>query len=491
MKLLPTLVAASCLAIGYQSTALAAAATVVSVDTANVNYVIPYSGTPTWTRVFIDANKTATSGFVTNGIGADYLIENGNLFRYSGSNGSWAWTKVKAVGFTRGSGSATVNVAKTDIGSPTAIDSVTQTDPPVNYSAKITTTIAPATAPAPSGSSTATVDALNINYVIPFASTPTWTRIYIDADRTAASGYPNGGIGADYFVENGGLFRYSGSNGSWSWTRIKSVPFTVGATSASVSVAKADIGAPPSIDSITQTDAPTKISPKFTTSTTTGTTPAPAPTPTPTPTPTPVPPPSTTTVYVDYFGDSTAHGDIGATPYQVARQPSVVMDQNLPANYVVRNEAVGGASVKELLAGTDGVHAPWTTTVAKSNASYVIMNYSINDSYEVGTTVATYKDSYRKVIDIARAAGKTVILQTTNPTLNNQKDVAFSTAMKEVAAEKNVAVIDVFTYISQYMATNHLGPYQITNDGIHPNQDIYIMVGEYSAKRFREIVGIK
>jgi lysophospholipase L1-like esterase len=338
-----------------------------------------------------------------------------------------------------------------------------------------------AASPPPSTSSTASVDGLNIRYVIPFASKPTWTRVYIDTDRTPASGYPNSGIGAEYLIENGRLFRYSGSNGGWGWTSVKAVSSNVGAASATVSVAIADLGSPPSIDSVTQTDPPTKISPKITTATGT-TTPPPPPT---------TPPPSTATVWVDYFGDSTAHGDIGNTPYQVARPPSVVMDENLPSNYNVRNEAVGGASVAELLAGRDGVHAPWATTVARSNARYILMNYSINDSYETGTTTASYKASYAQVIDIARAAGKTVILQTTNPTNNSQKDVAFSTAMKEIAAQKNVPVIDVYAYLSQYMAANNLGPYQITNDGIHPNQATYILVGEYTARRFKEIVGIR
>lgn len=460
------------------SAAASAATSVVTVDAANINYTIPYSSSPTWTRVYIDANQTATSGYPLSGTGADYLVENGVLYRYSGANGSWGWTKVKQVPFTQGAASATLSVAKTDIGSPTSIDSITETTAPTNTSAKITTSTATAT---PSGSTTASVDGLNVKYVIPFASKPTWTRVYIDTNRVASSGYPYNGIGAEYLIENGNLFRYSGSNGSWAWTAVKAESSTVGATSATVSVAIADLGAPPSIDSITQTDPPTKISPKITTTTST-TTPPPPPV---------TPPPSTATVWIDYFGDSTAHGDIGNTPYQVARPPSVVLDENLPSNYNVRNEAVGGASVAELLAGRDGVHAPWTTTVARSNAKYVLMNYSINDSYEPGTTTASYKASYAQVIDIARAAGKTVILQTTNPTNNTQKDVAFSTAMKEIAAQKNVPVIDVYTYLSQYMAANHLGVYQITNDGIHPNQATYILVGEYTAKRFKEIVGIK
>jgi lysophospholipase L1-like esterase len=475
MKFLNTLVASSCVILTVCGVSQAASMSTVSADATNVQYVIPYTIKPTWTRVYIDANKTAATGYPLNGIGVDYLVENGVLYRYSGSNGAWGWTMVKTLAFNAGATSATLTLSKADIGTPLSMNSITQTDS-VNSSIVATTL----SSTPPVATTTVSVDALNINYVIPFASKPTWTRVYIDADTATTSGYPNAGIGADYLIENGSLFRYAGAGGSWAWTKIKTVPFQIGASSATVSVGKADIGAPPAIYSVTQTDAPLKVSPKLTTTTTTST-----------PPPATIAPPTTTTVYVDYFGDSTAHGDIGGTPYQVAQPPSNVMDANLPTNYVVRNEAVGGASVIELLNGTDGVHADWKTTVSKTAAKYILMNYAINDSYETFTTPTTYKANYAKAIDIARAYGKIVILQTSNPTNNDAKTQTYVTAMKEVAAEKGVAVIDQYTYLKQYMATNNLGVYQITNDGIHPTQATYLLEGQYAARRFKEIVGIK
>jgi len=474
VKFLNTLLASTCVILTVCVESQAASTPTVSADATNVKYVIPYSTKPLWTRVYIDSNKTAATGYPINGIGSDYLIENGVLYRYSASNGAWGWTKVKTIAFSAGATSANVTLSKADIGTPLSINSITQTD---SVSSPVVAT-ALSTAPA-AAVSTVSVDELSINYVIPFASKPTWTRVFIDADTASTSGFPNAGIGADYLIENGMLFRYTGSGGSWAWTKVKALPFQVGASAATVSVGKADIGAPPRIYSVTQTDPPLKISPKLTTATTSTTPPAPA------------APPATTTVYVDYFGDSTAHGDIGGTPYQVAQPPSNVMDTNLPANYVVRNEAVGGASIIELLNGTDGVHADWRTTVSKTSAKYILMNYAINDSYETFTTPATYKANYAKAIDIARAYGKIVILQTSNPTNNDAKTQAYVTAMKEIAAEKGVAVIDQYTYLKQYMAANHLGVYDITNDGIHPNQATYILEGQYAARRFKEIVGIK
>jgi len=129
--------------------------------------------------------------------------------------------------------------------------------------------------------------------------------------------------------------------------------------------------------------------------------------------------------------------------------------------------------------------------VSKTAAKYILMNYAINDSYETFTTPATYKANYAKAIDIARAYGKIVILQTSNPTNNDAKTQTYVTAMKQVAAEKGVAVIDQYTYLKQYMAANNLGVYQITNDGVHPTQATYLLEGQYAARRFKEIVGIK
>jgi len=477
MKITNTLVASSCLIVSLYGVSQAASMPTVSADATNVKYLIPYTTKPTWTRVYIDANKTAATGYPLSGIGVDYLVENGVLYRYSGSNGAWEWTRMKTIAFSAGATSATVTLSKADIGTPVSLNSLTQTD---SVTAPVVSTTL-STAPA-SATTTVSVDALSINYVIPFASKPTWTRVYIDADTATTTGFANAGIGADYLIENGNLFRYAGAGGSWAWTKIKAVSFKVGASSATVSVGKADLGAPPKIYSVTQTDAPLKVSPKLTSTTTSTTSPA---------VPAPVAPPATATVYVDYFGDSTAHGDIGGTPYQVAQRPSNVMDANLPTNYVVRNEAVGGASIIELLNGTDGVHADWRTTVSKTAAKYILMNYAINDSYETFTTPATYKANYAKAIDIARAYGKIVILQTSNPTNNDAKTQTYVTAMKQVAAEKGVAVIDQYTYLKQYMAANNLGVYQITNDGVHPTQATYLLEGQYAARRFKEIVGIK
>jgi lysophospholipase L1-like esterase len=358
-------------------------------------------------------------------------------------------------------------------------------------------------------STQASSDGTSLSYSIPYASAPTWVRVFIDSDKNLGTGYVQDGIGANYLIENGQLYRYSGTNGSWAWAWIKTVSFTKGATSAQVKVSWPDLGSPPAVDTITRTDPPLKISSKLTTtltatspttsnSTTTTTTPTTTtPTTTTTPSTTSTTPPTTTTapvtetIRIDYFGDSTVWGGIGGTSNQVAQTPPMVLDAGLPVNYVVKNEGVGGASIAELLSGADGIHPVWTTTVAQSTAKYIIMNYGINDSYERNTTTTSYMANYAKAIDIARAAGKIVILETPNPTHDGTLTQNFADALKQVAAQKNVPVIDQYYYLKQYMTTNNLGIYQVTNDGVHPTQATYLLKGQFAAKRFKEIVGIQ
>jgi hypothetical protein len=91
--------------------------TTASYTATTVTFKVPYSGaTPAWVRVFIDTDRVATSGFKTNSIGANFMVENGNLYRYTGSNGGWGWTFVKLVNNTSANSLATVIVNRADIG---------------------------------------------------------------------------------------------------------------------------------------------------------------------------------------------------------------------------------------------------------------------------------------------------------------------------------------------------------------------------------------
>ena len=96
----------------------------ISATSTTISFQSTYSGTPSWVGVFVDTDQKATTGYPLSGIGADYLIQNGFLYRYSGSGGSWAWTQLKSVSFTESNGVATWSIARSDLGSPSGITAI-------------------------------------------------------------------------------------------------------------------------------------------------------------------------------------------------------------------------------------------------------------------------------------------------------------------------------------------------------------------------------
>ena len=84
----------------------------------------------------------------------------------------------------------------------------------------------PASAAVTGGS--ATNDDANVTYLIRWTAPGTFARVYVDADRSTATGLVIGGVGADYLIENTRLYAHAG--GGWNWTLRKSVSFTPAAT---------------------------------------------------------------------------------------------------------------------------------------------------------------------------------------------------------------------------------------------------------------------
>src|SRR6478672_1567987 len=95
-----------------------------------------------------------------------------------------------------------------------------------------------------------------LTYQLQYDDEPGYFRLYLDTDRSGASGFPVNGTGADYLIENNSLYQYAGSAGSWNWSFVKTVAYGNGAGRVDWSVAIADLGAPAGIDLIGQVEAP-------------------------------------------------------------------------------------------------------------------------------------------------------------------------------------------------------------------------------------------
>ena len=60
----------------------------------SLTYRFQYTGSWNWVRAYVDRDRTIGTGFNYNGVGAEFLIENGVLYRYAGSGPNWSWAAV-------------------------------------------------------------------------------------------------------------------------------------------------------------------------------------------------------------------------------------------------------------------------------------------------------------------------------------------------------------------------------------------------------------
>jgi hypothetical protein len=96
-------------------------------DATNVSYSFSYSGAPTFLHMFLDTDRNSGTGYKVSGIGADYMIENGNLYKYSGSAGAWGWTFSRSSNMVQAAPNVRWTVARTSLGSPAGINLIANT----------------------------------------------------------------------------------------------------------------------------------------------------------------------------------------------------------------------------------------------------------------------------------------------------------------------------------------------------------------------------
>src|SRR5262249_36212249 len=70
----------------------------------------------------------------------------------------------------------------------------------------------------------------------------TYLHVFLDDDANPATGYPIGGVGAGYLIENGNLYRWVGPG--WAWSAIGSASMGVSGASHDWSIPRATVGGP-------------------------------------------------------------------------------------------------------------------------------------------------------------------------------------------------------------------------------------------------------
>ncbi|TDW77475.1 DUF4832 domain-containing protein [Kribbella pratensis] len=139
-RLLSALLTGALLAALLVSPAEAAISGTSATNTATtVTYRFSYTGTPQFLRVYVDADRNASTGFAQAGTGADYLLENGSLYQHTGTG--WSWTLIRTVTFSSSGGVAQWTVNRSDLGetaTPNDADLIFQVEAPLETSTKYT-----------------------------------------------------------------------------------------------------------------------------------------------------------------------------------------------------------------------------------------------------------------------------------------------------------------------------------------------------------------
>jgi phosphatidylinositol-3-phosphatase len=230
--------------------------TAATNDSSIVTYTVSYSGTHQYYRVYVDSDGNAGSGFAYGGIGAEFLLENANLYRYTGSGGDWSWSPVATVTFSANGSQASWTVARSELGEADACHAAANlvfdiddgTAPIVRQLLTPASTCAPATGAPDAGAAVgalrnprATNDAINAQYAFAFDGAPAYFRVYVDTDANASTGFAAGtGVGAEYLLEGSDVYRYVGPG--WKWTPAGSATFSATGGAATWSVARALTG---------------------------------------------------------------------------------------------------------------------------------------------------------------------------------------------------------------------------------------------------------
>ncbi|MBR7998254.1 SGNH/GDSL hydrolase family protein [Burkholderia vietnamiensis] len=174
-------------------------------------------------------------------------------------------------------------------------------------------------------------------------------------------------------------------------------------------------------------------------------------------TPVPAPDPTLKPVLIEMYGDSTTQGqDVLTESGTVTKASEPLALQSLlqgrfGSSVTISNQGVSGTEASQLLNGTDTIHPSWINQMAVSKAQIVTLNFALNDAFY--SIVATpghdqespsqFADDLTQMVEIARAAGKQVVLFEPNPVTEPIRSpilAQYVSAIQQVARSKNIPI---------------------------------------------------
>jgi acyl-CoA thioesterase-1 len=164
------------------------------------------------------------------------------------------------------------------------------------------------------------------------------------------------------------------------------------------------------------------------------------------------------TVRVQMYGDST----------QVAAHRWGYLQAELDTRYgagkvLLILQAVSGTNSEQLIAGTDGLNAPWPQSV---DADIAVVNHALNDEGYHHDDLVTFAHD---MAVFAQTKGVQMVLETPNPIAPgmNTPDAPWADITRRAAEHAGVPVADVQAYVLGLP-----GWEEMLSDGIHPTEDL-------------------
>ena len=174
-----------------------------------------------------------------------------------------------------------------------------------------------------------------------------------------------------------------------------------------------------------------------------------------------------------------------------------MLGQFFNKNVTITNLAVSGTSTK-----TFRTLGYWDKLLAQlKSGDYVMCQFGHNDSHDKGKPESTdagteYQANLKKFIDEVKGRGANIVLVTPmhrgifgKDGKMSQELLPYAEAMKKVAKENNVALIDLYTASGEYMektGSENIDPVfcGVKNDRTHFSENGALIMAEFVAKGF-------
>jgi hypothetical protein len=193
------------------------------------------------------------------------------------------------------------------------------------------------------------------------------------------------------------------------------------------------------------------------------------------------------------FGDSTQFGaDPANTAVAVAIPPPQQLQNTINTffgntSFTVTNMGLGGTTLAQMLAGTDGSGSTFAAKMAATTAKAALCNHCVNDAkVYTAASAATYRANLLIFINTCRKYNVTPILTTPHPILTvgtfgtiawAEATAKFTQIMKDVATKHGVVLVDINNLLTQLIGTDGNTGIGVLPDGAHGSQTTYNFVG--------------